>query len=47
MMTSIMPAFPMLVKFEAKEGEQVILEHGQPGDQIYARFTVKQLKEEE
>ena len=46
MMAGILPAFPQIIKFEAKEGEQTILEHGQPGGQLYAKFTVKQLKED-
>jgi hypothetical protein len=33
-------------KFEAKEGEQTILERGQPGGQRHAKFTVKQLKDD-
>jgi hypothetical protein len=47
MMAGILPAFPQYIKFEAKEGEQTILVHGQPGGQLYARFTVKQIKEDE
>jgi len=39
------PAFPQSIKFEAKEGEQTILKLGEEGGQIYARFTVKQLKD--
>ncbi len=46
MMAGIMPAFPQFIKFEAKEGEQTILEHGKPGSELYAKFTVKQLKED-
>jgi hypothetical protein len=46
MMAGLLPAFPIYVYFEAKEGEQVILEQGQPGGQIYAKFTVKQLRED-
>lgn len=46
MMAGILPAFPQYLKFEAKEGEQTILEQGTPGGQLYAKFTVKQLKEE-
>ena len=46
MMANFLRAEPEYVKFEAKEGEQVIIQHGQPGGQIYTKFTVKQLKEE-
>ena len=46
MMAAIMPAFPQFIKFEAKEGEQTILEHGKRGTELYAKFTVKQLKED-
>ena len=46
MMAGILPAFPQQIKFEAKESEQVILEYGKPGSELYAKFTVKQLKEE-
>lgn len=45
MMGPKLPAFPQFVRFEAKEGEQTILELGKPGDPIYAKFTVKQVKE--
>jgi hypothetical protein len=43
----MVPAFPIQIKFEAKEGEQTILVHGTPGSDLYAKFTVKQLKEDE
>ena len=46
MMAGIMPAFPQFIKFEAKEGEQTIMEHGKPGTELYAKFTVKQIKED-
>lgn len=46
MMAGILPAFPQQIKFETKEGEQVILEHGKPGSELYARFTVKQIQED-
>jgi hypothetical protein len=46
MMARFLAAQPELIRFEAKEGEQTILEHGQPGGQIYAKFTVKQIKED-
>ena len=46
MMAGILPAQPIYIKFEAKEGEQSILKHGEPGDPIYTRFTVTQLKED-
>ena len=40
------PAFPQSVRFEAKAGEQTILKLGDEGGEIYARFTVRQLKDE-
>jgi hypothetical protein len=40
------PAFPQSIKFEAKDGEQTILQFGEEGGKIYARFTVTKLKEE-
>ena len=43
-MFAMMPAFPQRIKFEAKEGEQVITEMNESG--IYLKITVKQLKEE-
>lgn len=47
MMANFLRADPEYIKFEAKEGEQVIILHGQPGSEIYTKFTVKQLKEDE
>ncbi|MEP7373559.1 MAG: hypothetical protein ABI675_09250 [Chitinophagaceae bacterium] len=46
MMAGILPAQPTYIKFEAKEGEQTIIKQGEPGDPIYTRFTVTQLKED-
>jgi hypothetical protein len=46
MMANFLAAQPEYVKFEAKEGEQTILEQGQPGGQLYTKFTVKQLKDD-
>lgn len=46
MMARFLAALPEYIKFEAKEGEQVIIEHGNPGGLIYTKFTVKQLQEE-
>lgn len=46
MLSALAPAFPIQIKFEAKEGEQTIMEFGTPGIEVYAKFTVKQLKEE-
>jgi hypothetical protein len=46
MMAGILPTQPIQIKFEAKEGEQTILEHGKPGGQLYAKITVKQIKED-
>jgi hypothetical protein len=39
-------AFPHQIKFEAKDGEQTILEIGKEGDDIYAKFTVKPLEDD-
>lgn len=47
MMAKFLAAQPEYIKFEAKEGEQIILQHGQPGGPLYTKFTVKQLKEDE
>ena len=47
MMSRFLRADPEYIKFEAKEGEQTILEHGQPGGQVYTKFTVKHIKEDE
>jgi len=47
MMSRFLRADPEYIKFEAKEGEQTILEHGQPGGPIYTKFTVKHIKEDE
>ena len=47
MMSRFLRADPEYIKFEAKEGEQTILEHGQPGGQVYTKFTVKLIKEDE
>ena len=46
MAASIMAAFPQQIKFEAKEEEQTILEIGKEGDDIHAKFTVRQIKED-
>ena len=46
MISGLMPAFPIQIKFEAIEGEQTIMQFGKPGDPAYAKFTVKKLKEE-
>ncbi|MEP6712806.1 MAG: hypothetical protein ABJA37_10340, partial [Ferruginibacter sp.] len=40
------PAFPQSIKFEAKEGEQTILKMGEEGGKIYAKFTVRQIKDD-
>ncbi len=42
----ILPAYPIQIKFEAKEGEQILFQHGTPGDNLYVKITVKQIKEE-
>jgi hypothetical protein len=45
-----MPALPTYIKFEAKDGEQVILESPQnanTGDgYIYYKFTVRKIQDE-
>lgn len=41
------PALPIYIKFIAKEGEQVIEERGKPGDEIYYKIWVRQVKEDE
>jgi len=46
MMAALLPSLPQLIEFEAKEGEQTISEHGQPGGPLYAKITVKQIKED-
>jgi hypothetical protein len=46
MMARFLAAQPEYIKFEAKEGEQVIIEQGNPGGLLYTKFTVKQLREE-
>ena len=46
MIAPMIPAYPQYIKFEAKEGEQIILEQGKPGEPIYIKITVTQLKEE-
>ncbi len=43
---SMIPAFPMSIKFEAKEGEQTILKIGEEGGESYVKFTVKQIRED-
>jgi hypothetical protein len=45
-MFAMMPAYPMVIKFEAKEEEQTIYQVGKEGEALFLRFTVKQLKEE-
>ena len=46
MMASMLPAQPIFIKFEAKEGEQILWERGQPGGPVYSKCTVKQLRED-
>lgn len=46
MMANFLRAEPEYIKFEAKEGEQTIIERGSPGAPLYYKFTVKQLKED-
>jgi hypothetical protein len=44
MAAAMMPAFPQQIKFEAKEGEQTILQLGEKSDPIFVNFTVRQVK---
>jgi hypothetical protein len=46
MMAGLLPAQPIYIQFEAKEGEQIILERGQPGSNLYVKFSVKQVRED-
>jgi hypothetical protein len=46
MMQGLLPAFPQVIDFEAKEEEQTILQHGKPGEDLYTKITVKKIKEE-
>jgi hypothetical protein len=46
-MMVMMPAFPQHIKFEAKEEEQTVLLIGKEGREMYVKYTVKQIKEEE
>jgi hypothetical protein len=41
------PAMPVYIKFIAKEGEQVIEERGKPGDELYYKIWVRQVKQDE
>jgi hypothetical protein len=43
---AVMRALPAVVTFEAKEEEQTILQIGEEGDEVFVKFTVKQLKED-
>lgn len=45
-MLSMMPAWPMFIKFEAKEGKQVIQEFGKEKDDTHIIITVEKLSEE-
>lgn len=46
MMISMLPAYPIQLRFEAKEGEKTLFMHGTPGGDLYVKITVKQLREE-
>jgi hypothetical protein len=46
MMAGLLPSYPQLIEFEAKEEERIILERGQPGSPLYVKVTVKQIKED-
>ena len=39
------PAIPQYLKFEAKEGEQVLMEEGSPGSESYFKIWVKKIKD--
>lgn len=43
---ALIPAFPQRIRFEAKEGEQIIYKIGEEGSDLFVRFTVKQLKDD-
>jgi hypothetical protein len=45
-MASMMPAFPIQVKFELKEEEQTILLLGKEGGESFVKFTVKKLSDD-
>ena len=45
-MMVMMPAFPQRIKFEAKEGMQMIEQIGGPGQEIFYQVLVKKLKDE-
>jgi hypothetical protein len=40
------PAIPQYLKFLAKEGEQIIMEMGKPGDEIYYKIWVRKIEED-
>jgi len=42
-----MPAFPQYLKFIAKDEEQIILESPGDGKEIYYKFRVRKIKENE
>jgi hypothetical protein len=39
-----MPALPTYIKFIAKEEEQILIEKGSPGSEIYYKFSVQKVK---
>jgi hypothetical protein len=45
MMASVVSALPHEIRFEAKEGEQTIMQIGEQGAEIFLKMTVKQLKD--
>jgi hypothetical protein len=45
MMASLVAALPHDIRFEAKEGEQTLVQVGQEGAEIFLKITVKQLKD--
>ena len=45
-MLAMVPAYPMRIKFEAKEGMQFIEQIGGPGQQLFYQVLVRQLKED-
>lgn len=46
MMAGLLPSYPQLIEFEAKEGEQIILERGHPGAPLYVKVTVEKIKDD-
>jgi hypothetical protein len=45
-MMSMIPALPGVIFFKIQEGEHIIHQVGKEGDELYQKFTVKQIKED-